>query len=580
MNLVRETRSFWAWLYAVMRAFLAIRPVSTLTVVAASGIARVTNLLAFFLPLKAILLAGSPGIPRYFPFIDPDQKVVWIVGLAAAALVSYALTLAFDFLARRLSEGASSEVIQGANELVVLDDQETVAQRYYAAFCQICANLLFVVLGAAALAVLSPWLLLVLSALVVGQYLSSAWALSGDDVNPGPMKLYLEERSGSYLQILSSANFLAGFVVLLVPFLAGAGGNILIAILAVIVLRQLLTSLTAIATDATRLVKDRHRIDALVFREARLEKPEQRTSRNLREVFSKTSRQGRGAELLSAAGVQGRVDARWQDSSNPGIKTLLLVVDGGAEGHERCFQQQIFSKGSLHQLHNEEHLFRYVPRGRLHAPEVLIRFSEGPFECQICRYGAGRTIPEKEWRAWKLNILENAWAQQPPAALLSAYVASRPLLHQRLGDELVERLAVAVDTEEEAQTLDNLCSAMPHVRERLQALPLYVYNPDLAPANTVLAGDDVLVMHWGRWSLEPLGAGRRDQSEQGRLIELLPRLRSLRSDLGTLDADDIRFAGLCQRLEFQIQGELYKGALQTAGEILSNRAISRATRVA
>jgi hypothetical protein len=583
MNLFHETTTLWAWLAEVVRIFLRVRPSTTLVVISASAVARVTKLLAFFLPLKVILLAASDGVPRYFPFIDSTYKVGWTVGLTIGAFACYAVTLALEALANRLSQDVSSKVSRGANEMMVLNNQGAVAQNYYATVCRVCANLLFVALGFAALLLLNLWLFLLIVGLIGVQFLLSSWVMGEDDeINLHPLKLYVTEKLVNYLRVLSSANFLSGFVVILIPFLSG-GGNILVAMLSFLILRQLLDSLVQIANDAVRLGKDKHRISPLVFRDVPLEMPEQRTSRTLRHLFLKPSRQEHSVQALGRAiELEGDVDVRWADSGIPFVSTLVIIASGRGEADTRYFQQQIFSPRSLHMLENEEFLFQCIPRSDLKAPEVFTRFSEGPFECQICDYGLGRLVPADQWRRCKQMLLQNAWACQPPAALIAAYSVSHSLLYQRLSDTLIDRLIVAVDSDQEAETLCQLRAALPDIRARLRVIPLYVYNPDLSHRTTAIACDDeVLAITWGRWSLEPLGGGPNDRGQEDQLVEMLPLLRTLRTDIpDTLAADDIRISGHCRDMEFQIGREQYKAALHLAEQILQSLAALQSTPVA
>lgn len=579
MNLPRESLSFLAWLAMALRTFMAVRPVSTIVVISSSGIARISSLLAFLLPLKVILLAGSEGVPRYFPFIAPELKLHWIIGLAIGAFVCYALTLLLDAVSLKLSENASSDVMQGANDAVIFSDQDQIGRRYYAAFCQIASNLLFVLLGVLVLAILTPALAVFLASMCLLQYLIVAYVMRGNPQAPGAMRRMIEGRLGTFLKILSSINFLGGFVVLLAPFLLGQGANILIAILALVILRQSLNSLSSIIGSSAQLSSEKYRIDALIFREAQLHQPENQTSRTLREVFDKGSRETRAGELLARAGITGTTDVHWMDPATPSIKTFVISVTPSESGAAQHFQQRIYPKQSLQLLEHESFLFRHVSRRLLHAPEPLFRYTEGDFECVILPYGNGRPLDAREWKEWRPRLLARSWLHQPPDSLVLAYANSRPLLHQRLNDDLLGRLRIAVDTDEERQALDALHERLPDIRTILQQAPLYILNPDLSARNTVVIPDeDAMAMHWGRWSLAPLGGTTLDMAEMTMLIDLLPQLHEQRNDLPAgYGADDIRFARRCHALEAHVNSEQYKAALRTVEEILANPLLHVAT---
>ncbi len=575
MQLYRDFSCFWAWMVKAMRALIAVRPVTTIVVIGASGTARITSLLAFFLPLKVILLAGSSGVPSYFPFISPVVKTEWIAGLAAAAFICYALTLALDLLSQRLSERASNEVIQEANELMFIDDQDAVARKYYTTFCEISAHLGFVFVGIALLLIIAPWVASFLLLMFFSQFQLTSWIFRNDTVKPGILRGLIESRHGSYLKILVSFNFLGGFIVLLVPFLAGSGGNILIAFLSLLVMRQVLTSLSGVISNAVRLWNEKYRIDALIFREQQLKKPENQTSRTVREVFQKDNRGAVGRDILSAVGIDGEVAVEWHDSVIPGVKTLMLAVRDTSDGKQTYYLVRVYPRQSLRQLEQETFLFRHLCHHILSAPDLVSRHSEGDFECLTSKYGNGRTLTGKEWKDWKPKLIKSICQVQPPTSLVTAYTDSRPLLYQRLTDELVDRISIAIDTNSERKLFNDLQAAMQDIRGRLRDYPLYIYNPDLLSANIVHEHDGgVLATHWGRWSLEPLGSGRNYQSDMTTITDIIPMLRERRTDIpASYSGDDVRLSSKCQSLEIYANKEQYKAALRTMELILANPAL-------
>ena len=588
MHLSSEISKFATWRTEVMRAFREVCPTATNVVIAATAVAGVTRLLAFFLPLKVILLAGSPGVPRYFPFIDPADEFAWTIGLALGAVLCYLLTLLLDRLAERVSARASGEVLQGANEMAVLKNQESVAQGYFARFCGTSANRLFVAAGAIAMGVLNPPVFALVLVLLIGQYLLTLWGLSGDDdVTPGWFKGYIQRELGNYLAILSAVNFFAVFLGILAPFVLGVGGNILVAIISLLIFRQAHGALASYAREAVQLTVEKAKINALVFRDHQLERRrELRQNRALREVFAKPERQRIAHAVLAPHLDEAAAETMavcWADSTMRPIFTFTIRVEGGAAEYSPLYyQQQVYPSGSVQELDNEAFLFRHVPRARLWAPDEIEQFREGPFTCRICEFGDGELLSRREWSRWWPRTLRELWSLAPPARLVTDYNASRPLLHQRLDDDKIGRLQVAVDDDEEAEVLARLQALMPALREQVRALPLYIYNPDLGAATTVRTGTDgIRIMRWGRWALEPVGGGYQDLQQQSELIDFLPTLASARSDVDAdFTADHVRLAGRVRVLEYNIGRENFKTALANARQIIENPLITRCTSAA
>ncbi len=582
MNLFRENHQFWFWTARILRQFLRVRPGATVLVIGSTAAARITRILAFFLPLKVILLAGNPGVPRYFPFIPPDEKTAWIIGLTLGAFVAYGLTLLLQAVSERWSRDAGRDILQGANQISLHARQEDEATSAFADFSGVAAAVLFVGIAAVALYWLNPMLLGFLASAVLLIYLFSAWGVRGDAIPRPHLKAWIEDGTKAYLGIASSVTFFGAFLVILAPFVLGHGGNILIAILSILLTQQVLGNLSRIARTAASLQTSRSRIDPLIYPSVQFTTPDQKgIAVMLRAVFAKERRQAESvAALARATPLAGPVSVAWQDSTLPGAKTLHLIEHDRENRPTRHFQQQIFPPRQIDQLENEAFLFQHVPRERLLAPPAFIAFEEADFRCQICAYGDGISVPAKEWNAVRDQLLPHIWSYRPSLALVRSYRASRPLLHQRLTEGLYQRLEIAIDTPEEDALLARWRKELPQLRLLLQKQPRVLHNPDLKPGNVARHGDDHLIMAWGRWTLEPLGAAVFLAGVDAKGGELLESLRPLRPDLQKHHWEgDLQIAALCQKLEQQINREHYKAALQTITDVLEQSQVTASPEI-
>jgi len=578
MNLLREHNKFWLWTARVIRQFMRVRPGATVLVIASTGIASITKLLAFLLPLKIILLAGSPGVPRYFPFIAPDEKIHWIIGLTIGAFIAYGLTLTLEALAARWSRDAGREILQGANQMTLHAMQDDQVKRAFADFSGVVAAVLFVALGGLLLAWLNPALIIFLVTAVLVQFGLTAWLVRGDSVPAPAMKAWIEQRTGQYLSLLSSLTFLGGFLVILAPFVLGEGGNILLALLGIILSRQMLSKLTGMTKDAASLQAARHRVDPLIFSGIQLQNDKQkRIAASLHSVFSKERRQKRSySELGRTVPLEGELQVSWADSALPRAKTLNLVEQDADGRSIRHFQQQVFPPSQTDQLKNEEFLFRHVKRERLKAPRIYVQFEEADFRCQICAHGDGTPVAAKDWPQVRDSLLHQIWSYQPTKALVRSYRGSRPLLHERLTHAFSRRLEIATDTNEEAELLALWEEELRSIQERLAKQPLALHNPDFNRMNVVRFGEGHLVMAWGRWSLEPIGSAIFLAGLSSEGATHVEPLRSLRPDLaGRKWENDLELGALCQQLEQQINREQYEAALETMKTLLAGHRRAR-----
>jgi hypothetical protein len=371
---------------------------------------------------------------------------------------------------------------------------------------------------------------------------------------------------------LSSVNFLVAFGVLLYPFVWGAGGEVLAALVSIIVLRRILGVVLEVIQGAVKMTRRRAVINALVFREQPYQGKERDLMRTLREVFHKRVRESRARQSMETAGIAFReLEAAWQDSRLPGMNQLAIRVTTD-EGDARYFQQQIYMPKHDFRLENEAVLFEYIPRERLRAPAQVLRFQEGPFDCQICVSGTGEAAGDDNWRDLRNDLVERVLCVEPSRALVQAFTLSRPLLHDRLTDDLIGRVEVGVDTESERDTLDTLWAVLPVLRNRIQAIPLYIQNPEIRQSNVMIDVDGgPLVMTWGKWTLEPIGAALPGGIKTNVLEEIVGSLHRTRSDIpAEFGTDHMQLAGSAYDLEQAIQANLLKSALQTTARLLES----------
>jgi hypothetical protein len=573
MNLFKEGFLAVKWILSILKVYLRLRPGTTLTIIAFSAMSRVTNVLAFFLPLKVILLAGSQGIGGNLGLqIAPDQKLDWILLLSIAAVASYVLTLLFEGFSGRLAEAGSAGVLQGTNKLAMVGKQRTQARSTYSKVVQIIASTAFGFVGLIALVVINSKLVAVLAVLFLLEYLFTAIVMSGwNPAYPGRFQGFIYNHLDDYLDILSSINFLTGFFLILAPFLLGQDGTILPAVLAVVVIRRTLPALEwAIRVTAT-LYKNRRAIDPLIFRKQRLQTMELVENQLAREIFNKSARQKFAERQLTAVRPQlGDFDVSWLDSSIAGAYTFLISCKAGQHGLE-YFQQQVFADKQAHLLGNEDFLFTMVKRQELKAPAVLARFQEGTFECQICEYGPQGVLPQERYDAVLPELMADVWCFNPPKKLVATFNAAQESLPGRLTADLIERLAVAADSAAESSLIESLLMRLPELRARLVRIPLCVFNPDINQANVAeIRPGEICVMTWIHWAIEPVGAGMPEELPHSRLPDIVRRVNLNRKGLESpLGLQDIELAGACWKFEVEMNGGQYKAALKTAEHIIA-----------
>lgn len=575
MNLFSLNNKFWFWFWKIFWVLFRTAPLITFWVVTLSIITRFTRMLAFMLPLKVILLVGTPGIPRYFRFfIEPDEKMQWVVYLVMGAVVCYFLTLLFEWLIGVLSRRAGGGIFDQANEMALVSDSSDAAGGFYSKFCSIFANGLFTLLVFLILYFIAPLLLAFLVvALLLQVFISFFGLLGSDDLDPGAFKKLILEKRKSYIGFLTAFNFFGGFFVILYPYLVGQDGNILLSIISFLLLRQVLGSLSSLVNTPVRLFADRHKVNAFIFREFQLDRKEKKTTQALFDAFAQQRRRSDLAEVLSMS-VPGQKlqQVVWRDSTLPGVTQLIVKME--SEGAPVFYLENVFTAKNKHNLDNEIYLFEQLPRKRLHAPELIARYPVSHFECQLVDYGSGLEVG-RSFNQVQVQLMSHLWSLHLPVTLVEAYRASHKLLHERLTAKYLERLEVALDSEEEEQVYTDFVAQLPEIQVRVARLPVVLINPDLNGQNLVWkAGDgerqglgDFLVTSWARWKLEPLGVGMVKLSAEEANEVLVSVARSFSLDAEQLQGP-VELVLLLVQLETAVSKMKFKAALGLMSTLL------------
>jgi len=511
--LLKRIWEFFGWLGAVLGVFLRTHPILTPALILSKATAQITRLLAFFLPLKVLLLVASTGVPRYFQyFIDPEHRNEWVVGLSVAAVVCYLLTLVLDRFSDYCSKVGSSNLLQKSSRLSVIGNQRLIAKRYYGDFSGVAAGLLLVTMFFAIGVYVYPLLFAALAGFLFLQLLATWAALRlVDPAEPVGFGGYVIRRTNAYLGYLEALNFLAVFGFLVADFLLFGGVNILIAILAFLMTRRLLGSLNSVVADSVALRKQRHRIDPLVFLSEKHTRRQPGGQQKLGRYFQVADRQSRLQEILALAGIEdpSTVRSHWLDAAASG--RYLFEVYAQNRSGEWVFTgiEQVVSKRHKQVLENEALIVESLGSGALRLADVVHEYEIGDFDCRLMDLAGAVAVSQRDWKSrYQAELTLQFWSLDPNDQLRRVFELSRPYLDERLTPEVLEPLEVAADTVAKERTLEALRENLDEIRGLIGKLPIFPHNRALTPTSVFVNGSHELkVIDWGRWSLEPIGVG-------------------------------------------------------------------------
>ncbi|MCG5538606.1 hypothetical protein [Halorhodospira sp. 9622] len=544
---------------------------------------RVTQLLAFFLPLKVLILTGSSEVPRYFPFIDPAFRSHWIAALSLSAFGAYSANLWLERWAGRLTEKGGQAVAKQATPLCVINRQEERARRYYADFTTLAADIVLIAVAGLALALLQPFLLLVLVLLFAAEFTLAARILAAHEGGwwvKSRAKILADPKTA--VETASAVNFFFGFLVLLCGLLLASAEAFLATVLGFLILRQLLRSLRGAIRSTIQLTRDRQRIDPIFRPEQRWQPAENMDTQALRKHFHQPRRQEQTAQVLERAlgNPHHSWVIRWEDPLPRQPFHALSAVPAYTDFTHRSrlgcgpkrYQQQIFTPHSRQLLQDEELLFQYVDRDALRAVHVLVEFEQNGFLCRVCESGLGRPPRTSEWRAWHPRMIRERWTLSPPQELIRAYKSARYTLDERLTEELLKPLEVAIDSQDEASIYEQLQALLPDIRDSVGQLPLSIYPSGLDRTMAIMtATHGPRITTWGKWRVEPIGGGLKDNLNAGELASVLAEMPKKRGDCSAPPPiTGVRLARAARLLEDRIVNLRYKQALHIAAHLMQH----------
>lgn len=578
--MLRQTFSVLAWAAMVLAAFLRFQPATTIGLIVTLAIANAVRVLTIFVPIKVLLLAGSEQIPHYLqPYINDDQRYLFIVILSAGLVVLYTLLVGLDLLSGKLAHSGGLSALRRANQMALNSREGVEAPRYFNKFCTIAANIAFATVGVLVLVVIQPALaaisiLGILASYALTNMLVAVW----DMRRPGAATKWLTEKLSGYLATTAALNLLLGLFVLLALFLSEKPQNVLITFLSFLILRQCLNLLKPTVTALITLAGKRDLINPLVFRRHRAQSTTQTQTQydqELAKTLAGSSRQLLLARLLEASRDRccNNMTLDWIDPTTPGIYQFVAVAQPADDSSPKHYEVQVFTDRTLPLAEHEEFLFSHLDRAQLQAPPVLATTADDGFYSRLLDSGVGQRPSGTLWKKRLPDLIVSTWSVAPPKSLFRAFRTSREMIYGRVTDSLLKRASIAVDNKEEAECLEQLRARLPQLQGYLETLPIIVHNPLLTPARAWLKDDDdIYLVDWTRWSLEPIGFGLPAATKDAEIQQLIDRLLAERKFRGSLSISDIRLIQAFQSLEQQSARQAYKAVLVQAKQLVASLA--------
>lgn len=575
MSLISVTWATARWSFSIGAKFIRVVPTYTLAVVLATLASQIALLLAFFLPLKVLILLGSSRVPRYFPqawqAVERDHLVM---SLAAGAAGFYLLYLLAEKTVIFCAERGATRLLEKSRKITLFENQDEIALRAYHRYSRSLAGLVFVGLALVFIGFLYPDLALVVLGYGLTTYvlLSLAFALTKR------LRARLAEGVSGLMNMLGAVGFLFAFAFMVSDFLMDRPPSVIVAIICLLLVRQLMIRVTGVVTDLSILFTLRLQINALFFHGQKLVADISEREHDFWSLLEMPRRVEwvRGV-LREVAGVSPqRIDCVWRQNSIANVVTFEVTACDDSGQILGSYLVKLFNSNHRAPALHEASLLSGCAQGALPSPRFLGANQVDNYHCHLFEWTGAKELSPSELGVKRQEVAVWLISYEPPRALVERYTRSRPLLGQRLSNNMISRLHLVTSNPQQLEQLTVLEQKFHQLRSRLQSLPVQIVNPDMQPdILKCTEGGDVILTHWGRWSIEPVGAGWPvpgwpvSEKDLIRLGEVLDQAKKSRKALIPVVDADIKLAALMFAFENFYQRQQYISALHLLPSVLA-----------
>lgn len=559
---MQNTFSYVAkWLASLGSEITRVTPSATVTSVIASLVAQGSLLITFLLPLKILMLVSTNHLPAFLP--NPIQAM----GLKSFVLLLCALTLMFYFIqiaATKLAENSSmkgaQELLDSANKVLLFDNQRELAKNAYQQFSGLLSCLIFCIISLSVLFYFYPELATIIVVCPLLLFHLHKFLCKSEY----PFSQLNNSQFAFKISSSVGASFFIVFLFIVVDFLYLAPPNFLIALGSFILSRQIIANIGTVVRHTYALSKNHDKITALFFHHHVLETSGSEFDSPLWQLIEDSKYQWIHTLLEERLGLDvNETSISWLDTGLRNIGFFEIDLNKG----EKSFLIKAFDKATLSQASHEETLLQDLSCQKSIASPLLLTDSTAGVRCHIYDLTQIPTLSHDEKWAREPEILAELLVLSPSAQLIKQYLRSKQILPGRLGIAKLNQLKLTSNQEEQL-CIDKFIDQLEPLLTILKNLPLWFINPQFNQIVAIRNDTAPMIVHWGKWELEPIGAGWPVNQDKLGLIESSIKQASIhRHELKSYPIDFYHLAALTYALERDLVGFRFKKALGLIREI-------------
>lgn len=513
------------WYCSVCVKVVRSVPGHTFLLIVLMLVSQLSLLSAFFLPIKAIILMGSPFIPDYFPTVLAalGRKTLFTY-LSIAAIFLYLTHLFAENKIKNLTEHGAKKLIINCAKIIPFENQEDFTTRIFSRLTRSLANTLFITVALVVLGIVYKGLFFAL--LGICTFAGSVYIF----VRPAPTTEVLETSN-----TVASLGFLAAFGFIFYDLLNTTSSNIMKVLIGLLLARQIMQRAAILIQDTHSLMIQHARISNLFFHTPCLE-----TTDNSPDIFWTLLKPDVRHSFISnvISDITGTsynvIDSQWHQIGIHDIAAFEVTARHTTTEQKHRFLVKLFNSKRKNLAINEAILLANTQHINLPSLPFLGAGSIKHFNCHVFEWITLEKCDPLYIKPPMYSVLKDMMRTLPAINLTELFLHSRPLLWDRLTPQNLSTFELAISTTHDADILQAFMAARTDIMSHLKKLPLQIANFDIHKDHLLSDPQGKLyVSHWGLWSLEPVGAGWPTSKKE------LQQLHGIFHDL-QLSRDDTR----------------------------------------
>jgi len=446
---------------------------------------------------------GMPGFISTLPVKINNETLIVI--LAMFAMAAYVFYLFSGKIIDQITSVSTTRLEKRNLKLDLFEGQQELVKIAYTRYIDIIAKIAFCVLGIAIILVIYPEIAFTILAFVVSCYVFYAFLWNAYQQKNESIHLQLQKQ----LSILSNLGFFLVFVVVILDYIFFTINiSLFLMLISIILSRQVLSSATGVVSGVIFLDTQQQKLNTLLFHSQVFD--ETTISRNpLWDFLNPDSQQHKELKMCLETLIGDTTQAinfSWHDSGL--VNIFFLTVEPNNNGGKRLLIK-IYGDRRSADARNEETLLVEFG-GYLPAPPLLQTTRISGFHVHVFDITGYDLKQASRTDEGQFLIFDALSKIQLTPKFISRYRRSRKIIWDRIDRKMLEQLELVAN---DKHLLENFRNKLPLIKKSLRKLPLRLTVDRINNLNLIAKNpeDSVHFLHWGQWSIEPMGVGWPEQ---------------------------------------------------------------------